>query len=53
MYVTTDEKYYGRTTGDPARLDDPNTNVKVAVNANVNAYLKAFMDHLTNLFKKN
>ena len=52
MYVTTDEKYYGRTTGDPARLDDPNTNVKVAVNADVPAYLNAFMTHLTGLFSK-
>ncbi|KRM04646.1 purine nucleosidase [Lentilactobacillus farraginis DSM 18382 = JCM 14108] len=53
MYVTTDEKYYGRTTGDPARLSDPNPNVKVAVNADVDAYLKAFMSHLTGLFQQN
>jgi purine nucleosidase len=52
MYVTTDEKYYGRTIGDPARLADPQTNIKVAVNADVDRYLQAFMEHLTTLFKE-
>lgn len=53
MYVTTDEKYYGRTVGDPARLSEPDTNVKVAVNANVDAYLDTFMKLLTTLFENN
>lgn len=53
MYVTTDDKFYGRTVGDPARLSDPDTNVKVAVNANVDAYLNEFMNRLTGLFKEN
>ncbi|WP_034991962.1 nucleoside hydrolase, partial [Liquorilactobacillus vini] len=53
MYVTTDEKYYGRTIGDPSRLSAAKTNVKVAVNADVDRYLKAFMEHLTTLFKNN
>lgn len=53
MYVTTDKKYYGRTTGDPARLSKPNPNVKVAVNADVDRYLASFMEHLTGLFAKN
>ncbi|GAY72134.1 nucleoside hydrolase [Lentilactobacillus kosonis] len=53
MYVTTDDKYYGRTIGDPARLSEPETNVKVAVNANVDAYLKEFMSRLGGLFKQN
>ncbi len=53
MYVTTDEKFYGRTVGDPARLSEPDTNVKVAVNANVDAYLNEFMNRLTGLFKEN
>ena len=51
MYVTTDEKYYGRTVGDPTRLKEP-TNVKVAVNVDTDRYLNVFMDHLTSLFKK-
>ncbi|WP_268913385.1 nucleoside hydrolase [Lentilactobacillus sp. SPB1-3] len=53
MYVTTDEKYYGRTVGDPARLSEPDTNVKVAVNANVDDYLAEFMRRLGGLFKEN
>ncbi|AQW20848.1 nucleoside hydrolase [Lentilactobacillus curieae] len=53
MYVTTDDKFYGRTVGDPARLSEPDTNVKVAVNANVDAYLNEFMNRLTGLFKEN
>lgn len=52
MYVTTDKEYYGRTVGDPARLDEPETNVKVAVNADVDAYLATFMKLLTTLFEE-
>lgn len=52
MYVTTDEKYYGRTIGDPARLADPDTNVKVAVNVDADRYLEMFMSYLTDLFSQ-
>ncbi len=45
--------YYGRTIGDNAKLNDPNPNVKVAVNVDKERYLKAFMDRLNNLFKEN
>ncbi len=45
--------YYGRTIGDIAKLNDPNPNVKVAVNVDKERYLKAFMDHLNKLFKEN
>lgn len=45
--------YYGRTIGDNAKLNDPNPNVKVAVNVDKERYLKAFMDHLNKLFKEN
>ena len=45
--------YYGRTIGDNAKLNDPNPNVKVAVNVDKERYLKAFMDHLIKLFKEN
>lgn len=44
--------YYGRTIGDNAKLNDPNPNVKVAVNVDKERYLKAFMDHLNKLFKE-
>lgn len=45
--------YYGRTIGDNAKLNDPNPNVKVAINVDKERYLKAFMDHLNKLFKEN
>ena len=45
--------YYGRTIGDNAKLNDPNPNVKVAVNVDKERYLNAFMDHLNKLFKEN
>ncbi|WP_288636233.1 nucleoside hydrolase [uncultured Limosilactobacillus sp.] len=48
-----DSPFYGRTVGDNAKLNDPNPNVKVAVNVDKERYLKAFMDHLTTLFKEN
>ena len=44
--------YYGRTIGDNATLNDPNPNVKVAVNVDKERYLKAFMDRLNKLFKE-
>lgn len=47
-----DSPYYGRTVGDNAKLNDPNPNVKVAVDVDKERYLKAFMDRLTNLFKE-
>lgn len=45
--------YYGRTIGNNAKLNDPNPNVKVAVNVDKERYLKAFMDRLNKLFKEN
>ena len=45
--------YYGRTIGDNAKLNDPNPNVKVAVNVDKERYLKAFMDRLNKLLKEN
>lgn len=45
--------YYGRTIGDNSKLNDPNPNVKVAVNVDKERYLKAFMDRLNKLFKEN
>lgn len=48
-----DSPFYGRTVGNNAKLNDPNPNVKVAVNVDKERYLKAFMDHLTTLFKEN
>ena len=45
--------YYGRTIGDNAKLNDPNPNVKVAVNVDKERYLKAFIDRLNKLFKEN
>lgn len=45
--------YYGRTISDNAKLNDPNPNVKVAVNVDKERYLKAFMDRLNKLFKEN
>lgn len=45
--------YYGRTIGDNAKLNDPNPNVKVAVNVDKERYLKVFMDRLNKLFKEN
>ncbi len=45
--------YYGRTIGDNTKLNDPNPNVKVAVNVDKERYLKAFMDRLNKLFKEN
>lgn len=47
-----DSPFYGRTIGDNAKLNDPNPNVKVAVNVDKERYLKAFMNHLTTLFKQ-
>ncbi|KRL53289.1 nucleoside hydrolase [Furfurilactobacillus rossiae] len=42
----------GRTIGDTARLNDPTTNMKVAVDVDKDRYLAHFMDLLTNLFAK-
>lgn len=51
MKVTSDENNYGRTVGDTQRLNDPTTNVKVAVNVDKQRYLTTFMNYLTALFK--
>ncbi|POD89085.1 Purine nucleosidase [Lactiplantibacillus plantarum subsp. plantarum] len=51
MYVQASGEDYGRTIGDPARLNDP-TNVTVALTVDKDRYLKTFMDYLTTLFKQ-
>ncbi|CAM3087057.1 nucleoside hydrolase [Lactiplantibacillus plajomi] len=51
MFVQAEDVDYGRTIGDPARLNDP-TNVKVAVNVERQRYLQTFMTYLTTLFKQ-
>ncbi|KIS03648.1 nucleoside hydrolase [Paucilactobacillus wasatchensis] len=51
MKVTSDDNNYGRTIGDNARLNEPTTNVKVAVDVDKDRYLGVFMDYLTKLFK--
>ncbi|QBX93775.1 nucleoside hydrolase [Lactiplantibacillus plantarum] len=50
MYVQASGEDYGRTIGDPARLNDP-TNVTVALTVDKDRYLKTFMNYLTTLFK--
>ncbi|CAM2844530.1 nucleoside hydrolase [Fructilactobacillus fructivorans] len=51
MVVTTKpDAYYARTIGDKNRLDDPNTNVKVAVAVDSKRYLKEFMKNMNNAF---
>ena len=52
MKVIYDEHNYGRTVGDKTKLNDPNPNVKVAVDVDKDRYLTTFMDLLTNLFKE-
>lgn len=52
MKVTTDEGTRGRTIGDQARLNDPETNVTVGINVDADRYLKTFMSYLTGLFVK-
>ncbi|WP_288531343.1 nucleoside hydrolase [uncultured Secundilactobacillus sp.] len=52
MFVATDPDHYGRTIGDQARINDPETNVKVGLTVDRQRYLTAFMDHLTGLFKQ-
>lgn len=47
-----DSPYYGRTIGDNAKLNDPNPNVKVAVDVDKERYLKIFMENLNGLFKE-
>lgn len=44
--------YYARIIGDNAKLNEPNPNVKVAINVDKERYLNVFMDLLTNLFKE-
>lgn len=51
MFVATDAQHYGRTIGDQARLNDPQTNVKVGLTVDKKRYLDAFMQRLTGLFK--
>lgn len=52
MKVNYDEHNYGRTIGDNSRLNDPNPNVKVAVNVDKERYLKVFMERLNGILKE-
>lgn len=52
MKVVYEGHNYGRTIGDNAKLNDPNPNVKVAVNVDKERYLATFMDYLTKLLKE-
>ena len=52
MKVNYDEQNYGRTIGDNSRLNDPNPNVKVAVNVDKERYLKVFMERLNGILKE-
>ncbi|RRK11468.1 nucleoside hydrolase [Lactiplantibacillus garii] len=52
MFVQDEGVDYGRTIGDPARLNEP-TNVTVALTVDQDRYLKTFMTYLTALFKQN
>lgn len=51
MVTTEHDAYYARTIGDKARLNDPHTNVKVAVNVDKERYLKVFMKLFLDLFQ--
>ena len=53
MFVDTSDAMWGRTIGDPARLNDKNPNVTVALDVDTDLYLKRFMNYLMNLFKQN
>ena len=52
MKVDYEEHNYGRTIGDNSRLNDPNPNVKVAVNVDKERYLKVFMERLNSVLKE-
>ena len=52
MKVDYEEHNYGRTIGDNSRLNDPNPNVKVAVNVDKERYLKVFMERLNSILKE-
>ncbi|WP_429971522.1 nucleoside hydrolase [Fructilactobacillus sp. Tb1] len=53
MKVTTEhDAYYARTIGDKARLNDPTTNVRVAVDVDKERYLEVFMNLFLELFNK-
>lgn len=53
MFVDTTDEMWGRTIGDPARLNEKDPNVTVAVNVDADFYLERFMKYLTDLFAKN
>ncbi|TPR14857.1 nucleoside hydrolase [Apilactobacillus timberlakei] len=53
MIVHHGKENYGRTTGDTAKLDDPNPSDKAAIQVDDERYLKTFMQYLTKLFADN
>lgn len=53
MKVGTTEKDWGRTIGENGKMNNPNPNVEVCVDVEVDEFVSHFMTTLTNLFKKN
>nr|WP_238548617.1 nucleoside hydrolase [Bifidobacterium gallicum] len=49
MMVDVDGPTYGRTIGDPDRLNDPHKTMKVAVGVDVQRFLDMFMERITKL----
>lgn len=53
MKVGTGEQDWGRTIGDNGKMNNPNPNVAVCVDVEVDEFVSHFMQTLTDLFKKN
>lgn len=53
MKVGTGEKDWGRTIGENGKMNNPNPNVAVCVDVEVDEFVSHFMSTLTNLFKEN
>ncbi len=53
MRVGTSEADWGRTIGINGKMNDPNPNVSVCVDVEVDEFVNSFMDLLTKLFKTN
>ncbi|MCI1974344.1 MAG: nucleoside hydrolase [Limosilactobacillus sp.] len=49
MKVVTEKHNYARTIGDKARLNEPQPNVKVAINVDQKRFVPTFMEHLTKI----
>lgn len=53
MRVGTSDEDWGRTIGINGKMNDPDPNVSVCVDVEVDKFVNSFMDLLTNLFKAN